>query len=860
MFIFDWEANGLLEEVTKVHCGLFKEFGKDNWILFLDFSHPQHQQAVKFVESKGVNVKILDFSGLAEWLTTEPLGLGCHNSFFYDFPMLKKMFGIQYDMFKDKECRGTINDKPVALFDTLSMSRCLYPDRPVPDGCPMKVKCPVTGKMKTVGGHGLEAWGYRVANKKVQIDDWRDQDLWTYVDRVWEDVLINEMVWVRLLQEASMRGEEEFMLADGDIPKGNKQINWKNALRRNMLADFLMAEQEFQGVVFRKDKAELLVERIDKMMLEIENFVEPQLPKKPVAKSKQPNFPAKPFTEGSGEISSNGWKWLIKLGYPVNMKAFDYVEPPKKAFKGDGSLSKTGEAFCSKFGITDVKDMPDFIRKKLSEPVPKPLPEDLLLRAKEDLNVGKMPDLLMEDMKLSNQDDIKRYLVREAGWIPTIWRLKDVTKDQFKKQRPDAEIDKLVCEYITKLPETEYFEYILKQLGITKTKWDSDSDGVFRLLRRKARGLPTSPQLKDARGVLCPNLERVEGGLAKQIVKWLSLRNRRSVLKPLDDEKETGLLNHPRLEKDGKLPARANGITNTNRRKHSICANMPKPKKSVLLGKEMRELWTVPEDCFMIGIDGSNLEGMIAAAGAYAFDNGYYLEIMESGDAHTRNASAYSEAAGREVTRDDGKGVTYGIMYGAQATKISVMLGISQDRAQAVIDAFWDNNPGLKGRKEWLENFWEATGKKYIPAMDGRKIWTRSKHSLLNAYQQSGGACLFDLVGILLHLKLVRTGLYDKGVRRVIYYHDEYQMQVPKEFVTLVPFNTEEEAKQHKIEGKQMAGKPKCINGVWYAVYSQVGELVVGCIEQAAKMMNLPVKITGDYLVGTPEEGWAGTH
>ena len=111
------------------------------------------------------------------------------------------------------------------------------------------------------------------------------------------------------------------------------------------------------------------------------------------------------------------------------------------------------------------------------------------------------------------------------------------------------------------------------------------------------------------------------------------------------------------------------------------------------------------------------------------------------------------------------------IMYGAQAAKIAAMLNISLDKAQAVIDAFWDSNFGLKGRKEWLENFWEATGKRYIPGLDGRKIWTRSKHSLLNAYQQNGGASLFDLVGILLHWELIKRGWYDDDVRRLIYYH-----------------------------------------------------------------------------------------
>ena len=162
---------------------------------------------------------------------------------------------------------------------------------------------------------------------------------------------------------------------------------------------------------------------------------------------------------------------------------------------------------------------------------------------------------------------------------------------------------------------------------------------------------------------------------------------------------------------------------------------------------------------------------MIAAWGAYEFDGGAYLRIMESGDAHSRNAEAYTKAAGKKVSRGEGKGVTYGIMYGAQAAKIASMLGISLDKAQAVIDAFWDSNIGLKGRKEALEKFWELTGKRFIYGLDGRKIYTRSKHSLLNAFQQNGGAALFDLVGILLHWQLIKRGWYDEGVRRIIYYH-----------------------------------------------------------------------------------------
>lgn len=880
---------------------MLKEFGVNNWSLFLDPAHPEYESAVAFAKSKkDVNLTIRSYDELESFLKT-CRAIACHNLFGYDLRLWKKLSGIEYDMFKDPKCMGTIGDTQVNLYDTLSMSRVLYPDRPLPNGCPDSVLNPVTGKRDRVGPHGLLAWGYRVANKKVQIDDWRNQPLWEYVNRVWEDVLINELVWQSLIDEstgARWPDDKQFMYKDK--PEGMRQINWKNALRRRMLTDYLMIEQEIQGVPFNKHEAEKLRDRIDVMMKEIEEEVEPQLPLKEMTKSQQPKFPANPF-DGAGRISHHGWNWLeYKLGYPVNREALEFKGPPKTAFKGNGDVSAAGERYCIQNGVEDPAAMPDFIRSQIKkENTLVPLPPDLMEKAIADLRAGKMPDLMVP-MKISNQDDIKKYLIRDAGWKPTLWRVKDVTKDQFKKTRDDAEIDGLVRKYIEELGESEYKSLILEHLNnsdakfnISENKFDhrhgSDRvyEEIFKKFRRKARQLPTSPQLKDNFGKLCPNLEVIDVHLAKQIVKWLSLRNRRSVLDPIDEDKnDTGLLNHPRLAIDGKLPARFSGITNTGRCKHTICANMPKPDPKVLLGKEMRGLWGVTDEYYQVGIDGSNLEGMIAAWGAYQFDGGEYLRIMESGDAHARNAEAYTKASGTLVTRNGGKGVTYGIMYGAQAAKIAAMLHISLDKAQAVIDAFWDSNFGLKGRKEWLENFWEATGKRYIPGLDGRKIWTRSKHSLLNAFQQNGGASLFDLVGILLHWELIKRGWYDDDVRRLIYYHDEYQLQVPKKYLKKWEFDTLEEAtafvKEWEAKGRVFDGHEwrKAVkdengdkvkdaegntvyegifgeDGKIHIQYCPVGEMVVRCVEKAARIMGSPVHITGAYLTGA---NWAQCH
>ena len=923
MWSFDFESSGLLEDPDLYyHCGLFKELNKNRFMLFLPLNDRTHyseediEKAKNFILAKKTlykdfEVRIADFSELEGWLTGNsdwsPTALNCHNCYSYDFMLMERLSGIHFDMFRDPKCMGTINDHQVNLFDTLAMSRILWPDRPLPKGCPDSVFNPVTKKMQPVGPHGLMAWGYALGNQKVQIDDWRDLPLWKYVDRVFEDVIIQELLWKELVAESKgvfygKSDMQNFMYDPAkEKPKGFKKITWKNALRRGMLQHFLMELQARQGVYFDIDGAIALRDRCDAWMKEIADRVEPQLPLKELSMSQRPKFPEKPFNQ-DGTISNNGWKWLKdKLGYPVDMSALEFKAPPKRAFTSTGDVSKMGIKWCEEMGCKDPDKMADFLRGYIKgTSTPQPLPKELMDQAISDLQQKRMPDCKIP-MKISNQDDIKRYLI-SAGWLPTMWRTKDVTKDSKKKALPDADVDARVYAYMDELLESEYCDLIINFWNKTDAKFQTTvhkfrsfpnseriKKEVFGKIRRKARALITSPQLKDTFGHLCPNLEKLNGEMAKDIVLWLSLRNRRSVLDPIKEDKvDTGLLNHPRLKIDHKLPAKSSGLTNTSRQKHSICANMPKPSPKVVMGKEMRSLWGVPPGYFEIGIDGSNLEQLIGAWGAFEFDNGLYYDVVSNGDAHQNNAEAYTKVAGREVSRNDGKPITYGVMYGAQKDKVADMLDISPELGQRVIDALWDANPGLKGRKEDLEKFWEATGKKFIYSFDGHAIWTRSKHSLLNAYQQNGGASLCDLVGILMHHQMVKRGWYDEGVRRIIYYHDEYQLQVPDtpKYKTVYTFDTieeleafkaEQEAKLHVFDGHKYKKVRKdedgnevvdrdgntvydpILNddGKLELVWSPVGEMVVHCFWQASKMMGVPFQITGEYLCG---RNWGDCH
>lgn len=926
LFLYDFEASGLLDEPDLYyHCGLFKQHHKNNFMLFLPLNDRTHyteedvETAKQFALNKqtiykNCQVRVADFKYLEEWLTGHsdwsPTALACHNCFDYDQILMEKLSGIHFDLFEDKDCMGTINGHRVNLFDTLPMSRILWPDRPLPKGCPEAVFNPVTKKSQTVGPHGLMAWGYALGNQKVKIDDWRNLPLWKYVDRVWEDVIIQELLWDELIAESkgTFYGKSDmqnFMYdPDKEKPSGFKQITWKYALRRGMLQHFLMGLQARQGVYFDIDAAIALRQKCDDMMKEIADRVEPLLPLKEISEAQKPKFPQKPFNT-DGSISSHGYSWLKnKLGYPVNEAAFDFKPAPKRAFNKDGSVSATGIKWCEERGCTDPEKQADFLRAARSEEAPKPLPDDLMQQAIKDLQDKKMPDCMVP-MRMSNQMDIKRYLI-SVGWQPTMWRTKDLTRDYHKKQLPDAEIDAKVREYMDELETSEYRTLIIRELNrdarfkTSEAKFLSRKNSprveqeVFAKFRRKARGLPTSPQLKDSFGHLCPNLAKLQGEMAKDIVFWLSLRNRRSVLDPIKEDKvDTGLLNHPRLQIDHRLPAESSGLTATGRQKHKICANQPKPSPKVVLGKEMRSLWKPAPGKYQLGVDGSNLEQLIGAWGAYDFDSGAYYKIISEGDAHALNAKAYSKVVGREVSRGDGKPITYGVMYGAQKDKVADMLDVVPEVGQQVIDAFWDTNFGLKGRKEALEKFWEATGKKFIYAFDGHAIWTRSKHSLLNAYQQNGGASLCDLVGLLVHRNLVTLKIdgktwYDLGVRRIIYYHDEYQYEIPDNgmFKTIYEFDTLEELEKFKAEeeakGRIFTGNKykkarkdengeevvdsdgKTVydpiineNGKCQLIHCKVGEMVVKCFHQAARIMKAPFQITGEGLVG---DSWGTTH
>lgn len=134
IYVFDIEANGLLEDATKIHCLCYYNVGDST------------------------SGSLTDPSDIKEFIQNADVLIG-HNIIRYDIPLLVKLL----------KC------KPHAsLVDSLALSWYLYPERNL---------------------HGLESWGDDFGIPKPVINDWSSLTQEEYIHRCEEDVKINVKLW-----------------------------------------------------------------------------------------------------------------------------------------------------------------------------------------------------------------------------------------------------------------------------------------------------------------------------------------------------------------------------------------------------------------------------------------------------------------------------------------------------------------------------------------------------------------------------------------------------------------------------------------------------------------------------------------
>lgn len=386
--------------------------------------------------------------------------------------------------------------------------------------------------------------------------------------------------------------------------------------------------------------------------------------------------------------------------------------------------------------------------------------------------------------------------------------------------------------------QKELKEFFLS-LGWKPTLYNFKKNANGKPIRdEKGQLIRTTPKFQE-NGKICENLLELDGELPKKIIKFLSLKNRLGVV--------TGWLYNPRFKWDGRLSAGASGIAATHRQKHVTVVNVPKAQDDVLLGKEFRSLFTVEGGNRLIGVDQAALEARCEAHWVYEFDQTAAFELI-SGDIHSLNAKAFfpketdnydinsptfnKDDAGFKPYRSKSKNGKYAVTYGASAPKLAKTLGKPEKEGQILFDRFWDANPGLKRLKDKVEHQWEyENDKKFIIGIDGRRLYSRSKHSLVNLLFQSTGAIIVDYALALFDMKMGELRLDKLGrpyysfkgktVKRVGYFHDEANCEVDP------------------------------------TVADEVAKILEWCMAEAGKRLNLNVPLIGEAKIGL---NWASTH
>lgn len=212
------------------------------------------------------------------------------------------------------------------------------------------------------------------------------------------------------------------------------------------------------------------------------------------------------------------------------------------------------------------------------------------------------------------------------------------------------------------------------------------------------------------------------------------------------------------------------------------------------------------------------------------------------------------------ISRDQAKTVRYSISYGAQPPKLAADNGWSMKEAKRIFNEFWAQNAATAALKADLIKFWEGTAKNYIIGIDGRKLATRSAHSLLNTLFQSCGVIIMKKAHIISDRKALAEGYCnDPFIGKptaisMICYHDEDQKAVVASDFTWKIFQTKEEAVEYKYRMESETGKRYSDVGhtadKYYVAYSRIGEITALALEESATHFNMRSSITGGYMVG----------
>jgi DNA polymerase-1 len=212
------------------------------------------------------------------------------------------------------------------------------------------------------------------------------------------------------------------------------------------------------------------------------------------------------------------------------------------------------------------------------------------------------------------------------------------------------------------------------------------------------------------------------------------------------------------------------------------------------LGREIRRAFVAEPGCVLISADYSQIELRVLAH--LAGDEALIEAFRRGEDIHDRTALAiFGDASGldRKEMRNRAKMVNYALLYGKTAFSLSKDIGVTQQAAQAFIDAYFAGFPAVRQFIDRTLEEGRETGmvktlagrRRPVPELTSKNGQVRSatERVAVNMPIQGTAADILKRAMIDVHRALEARPARGSAVRArmILTVHDELLFEVPRE-------------------------------------------------------------------------------
>jgi DNA polymerase-1 len=205
-------------------------------------------------------------------------------------------------------------------------------------------------------------------------------------------------------------------------------------------------------------------------------------------------------------------------------------------------------------------------------------------------------------------------------------------------------------------------------------------------------------------------------------------------------------------------------------------------------GRRIREAFVVPEGCYLLSADYSQIELRLLA---HLSQDEVLLEAFRSGtDIHVQTASEVFGVPKDKVTdeeRSAAKAINFGIVYGISSFGLAKGINLTRAQAQEYIDSYFLRYRGVKAYLDGAVQHGKEKGyvqtlfgrRRYLPNLKSRNFALRNfaARTAMNSPIQGSAADIIKLAMLKVRGALQEAGLSGKLLLQV---HDELVLEVPE--------------------------------------------------------------------------------